>query len=204
MIAILDYKTGNLGSIKNMLKKIGFESSITSDPKEVEKASKLILPGVGAFDKGIKTLKELDLLEVLNTQVKEKKVPILGICLGAQLMTSGSEEGSQEGLNWVAGKTVRFQLNKESGFKVPHMGWNYVDAKKESRLFQEMFFDPKFYFVHSYHMQFSQVDQVLLSCKYGYDFAAAFEYQNILGVQFHPEKSHKFGMRLLDNFVNNY
>ena len=204
MVVIIDYKTGNLGSIQNMLKRIGEQSTISSDPEMLYEADKIILPGVGSFNKGVRSLKELGLWEPLQKRVLVDKTPILGICLGAQLMTKGSEEGQEPGLGWVDAYTYRFKIDKASKFKVPHMGWNKVDILKDSKLMANMFGDARFYFVHSYHMTFNDLEQRLLSSTYSYDFDSAFEKDNILGVQFHPEKSHKYGMRLLKNFVDNY
>ena len=204
MITIIDYRTGNLGSIKNMLKKIGEPSIITADPEEILKSSKIILPGVGAFDIGVKKLKDAGIWDVLIEKVNVQKVPILGICLGAQLMTRGSEEGEVKGFGWVDADTVKFDLEKGSKLKVPSMGWNYVHLDRDSRLFEDMSADPRFYFVHSYHFRFSDVAQVLTTSNFSYDFCSAFEKDNVIGVQFHPEKSHKFGMKLLKNFAINY
>uniref|UniRef100_UPI0040486239 imidazole glycerol phosphate synthase subunit HisH n=1 Tax=Algoriphagus sp. TaxID=1872435 RepID=UPI0040486239 len=204
MVIIVDCKTGNLGSIQNMLKKIGEKSIISSDPEKLYEVDKIILPGVGSFNKGVRSLKELGLWEPLNKRVLVDKVPILGICLGAQLMTKGSEEGQELGFGWVDAFTYRFKIDRASKFKVPHMGWNKVDILKDSKLMANMFEDARFYFVHSYHMTFNDLEQRLLSSAYTYDFDAAFEEDNIMGVQFHPEKSHKYGMRLLKNFVDNY
>lgn len=204
MIAIIDYKTGNLGSIRNMLKKIGEPSVITSDPSEISGASKLILPGVGAFDSGVQKLRDAGLWDLLNTKVLEEKVPILGICLGAQLMTAGSQEGTEKGFGWVHASTVKFDIDKSSKLKVPNMGWNRVHVAKESELFHNMHPEPRFYFVHSYHLKFDRSDEVLTNSDYSYQFVSAFEKDNVLGVQFHPEKSHKFGMRLLKNFAERY
>jgi glutamine amidotransferase len=204
MVHIVDYKTGNLGSIQNMLKKIGEKSIISSDIDELKAAEKIILPGVGAFGKGIKSLKELNLWDTLNNKVLVDKTPVLGICLGAQLMTKGSEESDETGLGWVDANTYRFKIDKESKHKVPHMGWNRVEPMKASKLFEGMYEDARFYFVHSYHMTFNNLDQALFKTNYAYDFHSGFEKDNILGVQFHPEKSHKFGMKLLKNFVENY
>lgn len=204
MIAIIDYKTGNLGSIRNMLKKIGKTSIITSDLSEISQATKLILPGVGAFDNGVQKLKEAGLWDLLNRKVLEEKIPILGICLGAQLMTSGSEEGVEKGFGWVHAYTTKFKIDKSSKLKVPNMGWNKVFLSKESDLFHEMHEDPRFYFVHSYHFDFDRNEEILTTTEYSYPFVSSFERDNVLGVQFHPEKSHKFGMRLLKNFTERY
>lgn len=204
MITIIDYKTGNLGSIKNMLKKIGESSVITADTEEISKSSKIILPGVGAFDIGVKKLKEAGIWDVLIEKVQIQKTPILGICLGAQLMTRGSQEGVEKGFGWVDADTVKFDLEKGSKLKVPSMGWNYAHVVRESKLFANMPVDPRFYFVHSYHFRFSHAAQVLTTSNFSYEFCSAFEKENVIGVQFHPEKSHKFGMKLLKNFATNY
>ncbi|WP_109302017.1 imidazole glycerol phosphate synthase subunit HisH [Aquimarina sp. AU474] len=202
MITIVDYKVGNLGSIQNMLKKIGASSEITSDPVKLESAEKIILPGVGAFDSGIESLKKYNLWDVLNEKALVEKKPILGICLGSQLLCQGSEEGKQKGLGWIDAKVRRFNFN-DRNFKVPHIGWNYTNLQKKSKLFKEMYEEPKFYFVHSYYMDVND-DSGLTQTNYNFDFDSAVEKDNILGVQFHPEKSHKFGMKLLENFVREY
>ncbi|WP_282160174.1 imidazole glycerol phosphate synthase subunit HisH [Ulvibacterium marinum] len=202
MITIVDYKVGNLGSIQNMLKKIGSESIITSDPKAISSAKKLILPGVGSYDSGVNSLKKYKLWDVLNEKVLKEKTPVLGICLGMQLLCNSSEEGKETGLGWIDAEVIRFRP-KDKKFKIPHMGWNYVHAKKASKLFQDMYEDPKFYFVHSYYVD-ARDDSSLAKATYEISFDAAVEKGNVLGTQFHPEKSHKFGMKLLDNFVQHY
>jgi glutamine amidotransferase len=205
MITIVDYGTGNLASIANMLKKIGCASVITSREDEIEKATKLILPGVGAFDTGMRNLIKLGLIDVLNRRVVQEKVPILGICLGMQLFTAGSEEGELAGLGWIDGGVAKFrsELAREN-LKVPHMSWNLIDVRKDSKLFRGMYSEPRFYFVHSYHLELNQSDDVLAQTTYGYPFVSALERDNLVGVQFHPEKSHKFGMQLLKSFAENY
>ena len=202
MITIVDYKVGNLGSISNMLKKIGSPSIITSNKEEIRKAEKLILPGVGAFDSGITSLKKLDLWDVLNEKVLEEKVPVLGICLGMQLLCNSSEEGIEKGLGWIDAKVKKFRFD-ETKFKVPHMGWNYTNSQKQSLLTQDLPENPKFYFVHSYYVQ-TEDNSAILRTEYNFPFDSAVEKDNILGVQFHPEKSHKYGMKLLDNFIKRY
>ena len=205
MIVIVDYGLGNLGSIKNMLQKIGVDSVITSDKEIINDAKKLILPGVGAFHTGMRNLNELNLIDILNKKVVDEKIPILGICLGMQLFTNHSEEGNVNGLGWVDAETIKFKPgDSKTKFSIPHMGWEFVEQIKSSRLFTDMYDDPKFYFVHSYYVQCKKEEDVLLTAKYIHNFDAAFEKDNILGVQFHPEKSHKYGMKLYKNFVENY
>jgi glutamine amidotransferase len=199
---IIDYGLGNLGSIVNMLRKLGIQARLTSKPDEVASATKLILPGVGAFDNGMENLSRLGLMPVLDEAVRGRKVPVLGICLGAQLMTRSSQEGKLPGLGWIAAETTRFFSRGEAvRMPVPHMGWNHVLACKESPLLTGLAADARFYFVHSYHFLCEQPEDALLSAEYGYSFTAAFSRENIYGVQFHPEKSHKFGMRLLSSFA---
>lgn len=199
MITTIDYGMGNLGSIHNMIKKIGFQSEITSDIEKIQYASKIILPGVGAFDKAMSNLKNLNLIEVIRQKAQEK-TPLLGICLGMQLLSNGSEEGVLPGLGLIPGKVKKFVL--PPGYKVPHMGWNTVDYNGESPLFRgfERFEEARFYFVHSYHFVCDDDRQVIGSTDYGTAFTAAVQSGGIYGVQFHPEKSHKFGMLLLQNF----
>jgi imidazole glycerol-phosphate synthase subunit HisH len=206
MTVIIDYGVGNLSSIKNMLKRCGADAMISAEPSAIKKAERLILPGVGSFDYGISRLRELESFEIIEDRVVNEKLAILGICLGAQLMTESSEEGSLPGLGWLQGKVVKFEENKlrPNNLKVPHMGWTDVVLRKTSRLFADMFPDPRFYFVHSFHFICNNSTDELLKAHYGYDFIAAFEVGNILGVQFHPEKSHKFGMKLCENFIKYY
>ncbi|MBK8510786.1 MAG: imidazole glycerol phosphate synthase subunit HisH [Saprospiraceae bacterium] len=205
MLTIIDYGTGNLSSIKNMLKRLGIPSLISNQAVDILNADKLILPGVGSFDYGIKQLHLSGLVDVLNDKVLNNKTPILGICLGVQLLTLSSEEGESKGLGWIKAKTVAFDKSKlASNQKIPHMGWCEVMDYKQSKLFTDMSEDPRFYFVHSYHLQLEDECDVLVKALYGYPFVAGIEKENILGVQFHPEKSHKYGMQLLENFVKYY
>jgi imidazole glycerol-phosphate synthase subunit HisH len=204
MITIIDYKTGNLGSIQNILKRIGEETIITSDKDEIAKASKLILPGVGSFDTGMRNLNELGLIEVLNKKVLVERIPVLGICLGMQLLSGRSEEGLLPGLGWINAETTRFNFKNSLEYKIPHMGWNFVKLHRESNLFNSMFPDARFYFVHSFFFKANDSSDISASTTYEIEFTSAIERGNILGVQFHPEKSHKFGMKLLKNFVDFY
>jgi imidazole glycerol-phosphate synthase subunit HisH len=203
MIVIVDYGAGNLLSIKNMLRRIGADAVITSDASVVGSAEKLILPGVGAFDYAMSSLDELGLIDALNRRVLQDKVPVLGLCLGVQLLTRKSEEGKLPGLGWIAADTVRFRV-EDSGLKIPHMGWREVCFAKPSVLTKGMDEETRFYFVHSYHLKCDDRQDVLLTAGYGYEFECAVEKGNIAGVQFHPEKSHRFGMALLKNFVESF
>jgi glutamine amidotransferase len=204
-VTIIDYGVGNLGSIQNMLKKLGAQSEITSDANAVERATKIILPGVGAFDAGMTQLNQTGLRAPLDTAVLHKKVPVAGICLGMQLMTEGSEEGALPGLGWVSGKTMRFVPSPNEIMKIPHMGWSLVTKPKSSPVLDLLEDEARFYFVHSYHVACSNREDVLLTAQYGsVQFDAAFEHENILGFQFHPEKSHRFGMTLLKAFLEKY
>lgn len=199
MIIIIDYKIGNVGSILNMLEKIGVDAVISSDIGQIKNASKLILPGVGSFDNGMKNLEEMGLISVLEEKVLKGKTPILGICLGMQLFARKSEEGVLNGLGWIDGEVRKFKL--DNSFKIPHMGWNTIDICKKDPLFADMEDEIKFYFVHSYHFACKSQDDILATTNYGYDFPSIIRKENIIGVQFHPEKSHKYGMKLLKNFV---
>jgi len=204
MITIIDYKTGNLGSIQNILRRIGEDSVVTSEKDEIIRATKLILPGVGAFDTGMRNLIELDLVDILNEKVIKEKIPVLGICLGMQLMSNGSEEGSLPGLGWIDAETIHFRFTDTMEYKIPHMGWNFIRQHKTSKLLENMYPDARFYFVHSFFFRANNQEDILLSTTYETEFTSALEKGNILGLQFHPEKSHKFGMKLLKNFVDFY
>jgi glutamine amidotransferase len=201
MIVIVDFGMGNLGSIQNMLARMNFNAEITSDPRRIKLAEKLILPGVGAFDKAMNNLQDMELLPVLHELVINNKIPLLGICLGMQLLSERSEEGNLKGLGWIAAETVRFKFSQEQELRIPHMGWNTLNICKDTCLFTEMDEEPRFYFVHSYHLKCKSRDTIVAETHYGYDFTSVVHRNNIYGVQFHPEKSHKFGMRLLKNYV---
>ena len=201
MITIIDYKIGNLGSIKNMLKKIGQTSVITSDIEVISQATKIILPGVGHFGHGMNKLREAGCIDVLNHKAKVEKVPLLGICLGAQLLTEFSEEGNETGLGWIDAEVKKFDENMmPQPLPIPNMGWCDVAVINPDRLVVDLPAHPRYYFVHSYHIVCRDVKNELLRASYGHQFVAGIKSENIYGVQFHPEKSHKFGMKLMDNF----
>lgn len=203
MIVIIDYGMGNLGSIQNMLKKISAQATISSDKKIVASADKLILPGVGSFDHAVANLNALELIPLLNERVVDDKIPLLGVCLGMQLLTRQSEEGIMPGLGWIDAETVRFRFETEKRLRIPHMGWNTAEIKKrDDPLFKNFGYDAKFYFVHSYYVRCNDASNVLAVTHYGLDFCSSVVKKNIRGVQFHPEKSHKFGMKLLKNFAD--
>lgn len=199
MIVIVNYGLGNLGSIKNMLTKIGSKSIISSKPDAISRADKLILPGVGSFDRGMSNLEKLKLIPVINKKVIEEKTPILGICLGMQLMTKNSQEGKLKGLGWINADTIRFNKDDEK-LIIPHMGWNNIILNKNHSILNNINRNSRFYFVHSYHVVCQNDSDILTTTNYGYDFVSAFQKNNIIGVQFHPEKSHRFGMQLLNNY----
>lgn len=198
MITIIDYGLGNLVSVMNMLKKLGVESVITDNVSDIEKAKKMILPGVGSFDNGMHLIKQKGLLDILNKKATQDKIPVLGICLGMQLLTKGSEEGVEKGLAWVDAKTIKFNFTDKI-LKIPHMGWSYIDVKKENALILKED-KHRFYFVHSYYVKCNNENNVIATCNYGTEFTCMFNHENIYGAQFHPEKSLKFGMELLNNF----
>ncbi|NOU18346.1 MAG: imidazole glycerol phosphate synthase subunit HisH [Bacteroidales bacterium] len=202
MITIINYGMGNLGSITNMIKRVGFSSEITSDLLKIESASKIILPGVGHFDKAMQNIISLGLLDIIKKKALVDKTPILGICLGMQLMCKNSEEGNEKGIGLINAEVKKFKFSNNILYKVPHMGWNLINISKESPLLFGMNETPRFYFVHSYYVMCNDINDVLSTTSYGFDFHSSFAHNNIMGVQFHPEKSHKFGMQLLKNFIN--
>ncbi len=196
MIAIIDYQMGNVQSVANALENMGVAHTITNDPEKIRAAEKLILPGVGAFGEGMNRLRSLGLIDILKTEVVEKKKPILGICLGMQLLAdTGNEFGRHEGLGWIKGEVKRLQ---PGDLQLPHVGWNNVEA--QTSLFTGVE-NADFYFVHSFHFETANPADVIATCDYGQRFAAAVKHENIMGVQFHPEKSQKSGRHLLENFV---
>ena len=198
MIAIVDYGLGNLGSIANMLKVVGEKTKITRDKADIQLAEGIILPGVGAFDAGMSRLNELALSDVIVTEAKKGK-PVLGICLGMQLLGRRSEEGNLSGLSLLPLECKKFKFENTS-LKIPHMGWDIVDLKMSHPIVAGLEEPQRYYFVHSYYAV-CEKKNVLMTCDYGEEFPAAVVSNNIIGVQFHPEKSHDFGMALLSNFA---
>ncbi len=201
MIGILDYGIGNIGSIKNMLSKIGEKNTIyLKKIEDFDMVDKIILPGVGSFDQGMHLLEESGMREKLDEHVLNLHKPVLGICLGMQMLGLKSEEGNEKGLGYIDFSCSKFSF-EESKLKVPHMGWDYVGVPGDEPLVRNLGEKPRFYFVHSYYATCTNPEDVLLTCDYGHSFAAAVHHKNIYGTQFHPEKSHSFGMRLFENFV---
>ncbi|HNW89569.1 MAG TPA: imidazole glycerol phosphate synthase subunit HisH [Bacteroidales bacterium] len=202
MIVVVDYGMGNIGSIVNMIKKAGGESMVSSDIKIIGDAKKLIIPGVGSFDNGMRNLHDLGLIDVLCKKVLVEKIPILGICLGMQLFAKSSEEGVLPGLGWVDAACKKFHFTGQNQkLRIPHMGWNEVNIKKKDGIFRNMYDDASFYFVHSYHVECSNAEDVAATTGYGFEFTSSLQHQNIFATQFHPEKSHKYGLLVMKNFV---
>lgn len=205
MVAIIDYGLGNLGSISNMLKVIGEKSVITSEEEQIREADRIILPGVGAFDAGMTELEKRNLVSVIQKEAESGK-HILGICLGMQLLGEKSEEGNKKGLGLIPFDNVRFNFSSvdeglKKQLKIPHMGWDIVTFKQDKPLLKGIQGVQRYYFVHSFHAVCDKPEHVLMTCDYGYEFAAAVCKDNVYGVQFHPEKSHDFGMKIFENFV---
>lgn len=199
MITIINYGIGNLESVQNMLKKCGISSRISNNSDEIAAAEKIVLPGVGHFDHCMQKLNNSGLLDIIQKKVLEDKIPTLGICVGHQMLFEQSEEGDIKGLGWIPGKVIKFDKSRmPSNYKIPHMGWADLRLTTESVLFGNID-EPRYYFVHSYHVN-CESKYVIATANHGYDFVAAVQKDNIFGVQFHPEKSHKFGMQLLRNF----
>lgn len=202
MIAVVDYGVANLGSMLNMLNKVGVNAVPVASPEGIDRAERIILPGVGAFDHGMAALTATGLVEPLRRRVLSDGVPILGVCLGMQLLGTGSEEGELPGLGLVDGECLRFRFEGPGSPKVPHMGWNTVSATRASPLLDDRDVDARYYFVHSYHMVCADSADVLGTTHYGVDFTSMIQRANVYGAQFHPEKSHRFGMALLRNFAS--
>jgi len=200
MVLIPNLSIGNFASVLRMIQKAGGEARLVDSPSDLRGADKIILAGIGAFDNGMTSLRDGGWTDALNEAALERKVPVLGICLGMQLMLQSSEEGNMPGLGWVEGEVRRLRPPPDSGLKVPHMGWNTVTVTRENELFPAED-DQRFYFVHSYYADCAQPDVVVATSQHGSPFTAALKKDNIYGVQFHPEKSHRFGMAILRNFL---
>lgn len=201
MIVIVDYGLGNLGSVLNMFKKINVEAKITSNLEEIYKAKKILLPGVGAFDTAMQRINDLGLKDILNEKALIEKVPVLGICLGMQLLTNSSEEGKLRGLGWIEGQSFSFKGKINKALKIPHMGWNIAEIQQQNVITKDFEGEIRFYFVHSYFVEVVNQKYSMMKTTYGVPFDSAIVKDNIFGAQFHPEKSHKFGMRLFKNFA---
>lgn len=200
MIVIVDYEIGNLGAIANMLNRLGARCEISAVPRAIEQADKLILPGNGAFDSCMTGLRATGLVPLLEEKVVRQHTPLLGICVGAQMLGHGSEEGNQAGLGWLDLVVKRFPPDLQ--LRVPHMGWCHVRrTANPSALFETLSDEARYYFVHSYYLAPADAGNVLLTAEYGIEFAAAVGQGNIAGVQFHPEKSHRFGKQLFRQFI---
>lgn len=197
-IGILNYGMGNLRSVQKAFERIGVKAEVINEPSAITQADKLVLPGVGHFEKGMHNLKALGFEEAIKEAVLIKRKFVLGICLGMQLLTEFSEEGNVHGLGLVKGQVKHFP---KSLLKIPHMGWNSLLLIKKNGHFPDLNNDELVYFVHSYYVICSDRSDVLYQTTYGLDFDAAFEHENILGFQFHPEKSHKVGLKLLQSFI---
>jgi len=201
MLTIIDYGMGNVGSIKNMLNKVGVTSKISSDIEEIKKSEKVILPGVGSFDTAIRRIDELGLRQIIVDLATIKKIPVLGICLGMQLLMEKSEEGTLNGLGLIKGESLHFKNRISPELKIPHMGWNIVHINNPTELTKDFSDEMRFYFVHSYFVKVANPENSMLKCHYGIDFDAAVNFDNIYGAQFHPEKSHQFGIKFFANFA---
>ncbi|HDZ81394.1 MAG TPA: imidazole glycerol phosphate synthase subunit HisH [Roseobacter sp.] len=199
MITVIDYGIGNIGSILNMFRKIGAPCQTTKDPDTISHAEKLVLPGVGSFDAGMRSLVETGMDRAI-INAANKDTPLLGVCLGMQLMTRGSAEGTLSGLNLISGHCVKFDL-KNQGLRVPHMGWNVVTPTDTARLFNLDEEELRYYFVHSYHVVCDDASDIAAETTYGLKFTCAFQHGNIYGAQFHPEKSHRYGMDMFRKFA---
>lgn len=201
MIGIIDYGLGNLTSVAGAVEKVGYDPLVTSDPAQLINCEKLILPGVGAFGDGMHNLNERDLIEPLNNIAKSAHIPVLGICLGFQLLTNSSTEfGDHKGLGWIDAEITKFDLDDPS-LRIPHVGWNDLYQTAESILFQDIPAEALFYYVHTYHMKANDPSLVVGECNYGEKFPAVIQKGHIYGTQFHPEKSQQHGLTLLKNFL---
>ncbi|QTR46421.1 imidazole glycerol phosphate synthase subunit HisH [Thiothrix litoralis] len=200
MIAIIDYGLGNVKAFANVYKRLNLPIVIAKEASALDAATKIILPGVGAFDYAMTLLDNSGMREKLEYCVLEQGVPVLGICVGMQILANSSEEGSLAGLGWITGKVRKFQSEQIHTNPLPHMGWNTVTPKATTTIFQDMQPTERFYFLHSYYFDCDQSSHTIATANYGADFTCSVNKNNIYGVQFHPEKSHQAGVQLLKNF----
>lgn len=202
MITIIDYGSGNISAIGNIYEKLNIAFKIARTPEDVEGAQKLFLPGVGAFDETIAKLDETGFRHALDKEVIQNKVPIIGICVGMQILAESSEEGNLPGLGYIKGRVKKLDASVlRAKPKLPHLGWNLVDVLKPNKVFKNIDHKIGFYFLHTYYFDCSNSEDVLATTNYGKDFASAVNHENIYGFQFHPEKSHHNGVKLLQNFA---
>lgn len=205
-MVIIDYGMGNLHSVLKAIERLSYSAKISENKDDILNAKKLLLPGVGHYASGMKRLKELGYYDILNKKVLEEKIPILGICLGMQLFTKRSEEGDTKGFGWVDAETKRFEFTgAHHKYRVPHVGWNTVNVTKKGNPLMtdilEKDENPAFYFVHSYFVECKNENDVLLKTEYGKEFVSGINKGNIYGTQFHPEKSHSIGLKIIKNFI---
>lgn len=200
-ITIIDYGMGNLFSIKKVVERLGHVCDISKEPNKIRNASRIILPGVGHFGKAMTYLRQGGLVEPLHEAALIRKIPILGICLGMQLMTRKSDEGSETGLGWFDAEVLKFNVDNKKLYKVPHIGWTPISVDKESALMKGIADGAEFYFVHSFYCRCNDSNDILNRSDYSGWFTSAIERDNIFGVQYHPEKSHEDGEKLIQNFI---
>ncbi|RHX91204.1 imidazole glycerol phosphate synthase subunit HisH [Leptospira yasudae] len=203
MIGILDYGVGNLKAFANVLKGLNFHYKIVKTEQELKSCEKIIMPGVGSFDSVMDKLTESGIKDVLSDLVINKKIPVLGVCVGMQILASSSEEGTKSGLGWIEGRVKKFSFDPSHSYlTIPQIGWNEVRSTRENRLLTDLEKHPRFYFLHSYYMECHDKKDVIATADYGGDFACAVNRENIYGTQFHPEKSHHNGVALIRNFAS--
>jgi len=200
MIGIIDYGVGNIKAFANIYNKLNIPYKIVNKIEDFNEVSKLILPGVGSFDHAMESLQNSGMREKLDELVLEKKLPIIGICVGMQMLAKSSEEGSLKGLNWINGVVKKFDKSKINNGPLPHMGWNTLNIKKENQIFNNLEKDPRFYFLHSYYFECNNTEDLIATATYGEEFKCMINHENIYGIQCHPEKSHHNGIQLLKNF----
>ncbi|WNL15935.1 imidazole glycerol phosphate synthase subunit HisH [Arcobacter cryaerophilus gv. pseudocryaerophilus] len=200
MIGIIDYGVGNIKAFANIYKNLNIPFKIVKDISEFENITKLILPGVGSFDHAMTSLQNSGMREKLDELVLEKKIPVIGICVGMQMLAKSSEEGTLNGLGWIDGIVKKFDKSKIKNAPLPHMGWNNLKIEKKNKIFDNLEENPRYYFLHSYYFECENKEDVIATATYGEKFDCMINHKNIYGIQCHPEKSHHNGMQLLKNF----